>query len=58
VREVADRRHAGVVRLGFDAASATQVRLDESPADASCSLDGRTLRFHVPPRALRSVLLV
>lgn len=51
-----DAREA-VVELGFDASAASVVRLDESPTDGGCTLDGRTLRFGVPPRALRSVLI-
>ena len=45
------------LRLGLSLASATAVRLDEEPADHAVAIDGRTVRFVVPPRALRSVLL-
>jgi alpha-mannosidase len=43
------------VPLGFPVSSARPVRLDETPAQGDVRLDGCTLRFAVPPRALRSV---
>jgi hypothetical protein len=50
-----DDRHDGVVALGFDVAGAQPVRLDESPCDEPLEHDGRSLRFPVPPHALRTV---
>jgi alpha-mannosidase len=48
--------HEAVVTFGFELTSARSVRLDETPVDApGLSLDGRSMRFAVPPRALRSV---
>jgi hypothetical protein len=44
-------------RFGFGVSSAGAVRLDETPAQDAVRLDGRTLRFRVPPRALRSVAI-
>jgi len=43
------------LRLGFDFAGAAAVRLDESATSDSVTRDGDTLRFDVPPHALRSV---
>jgi hypothetical protein len=37
--------------------SATAVRLDEEPAEHAVNIEGNTLRFTVPPHALRSVIL-
>ncbi|MEX0875075.1 MAG: glycosyl hydrolase-related protein [Actinomycetota bacterium] len=52
-----DDSHEAVVTFGFDLTSARFVRLDETPLDATnLSRDGRSVRFVVPPRALRSVL--
>ena len=45
------------LRLALPIASATAVRLDEEPAEHGVAIDGGTVRFAVPPRALRSVLL-
>jgi hypothetical protein len=55
VHNPTDQGAEAVVRLGFDIASAHAVRLDEEPADHDVDLDGREVRFAVPPRALRSV---
>ncbi len=46
------------LRLGFDFASAEAVRLDEAPSGEPVTHDGDTLRFAVPPHALRSVRIV
>jgi alpha-mannosidase len=43
------------LRLGFPFTDAESVRLDETPVDEPLSRDGGTLRFRVPPHALRSV---
>lgn len=43
------------VRLGFPVRAARAVRLDETPVDEPVVLEGRELRFPVPPHALRSV---
>ncbi len=45
------------VELGLDTSSAQIVRLDETPTDEDVRLDGRSLRFAAPPRALVSVLV-
>jgi len=52
-----DRMHAAVVRVGFAVRSAHAVRLDEEAAPDTVSLDRGVVRFDVPPRAVRSVLL-
>lgn len=52
-----DDAQEAAVALGFDASSASAVRLDESEVDERVGLAGRTLRFTVAARALRSVLL-
>ncbi len=52
-----DRSVEACLHLGLSIASATAVRLDEEPVDHAVATDGRTVRFVVPPRALRSVLL-
>ncbi len=44
-----------VLRLGFPFAAAEAVRLDEAPAADPVTRGGDTLRFAVPPHALRSV---
>jgi alpha-mannosidase len=46
------------VGLGFPVSGARLVRLDETPCEGRVDLAGRELRLTVPPRALRSVLLV
>jgi mannosylglycerate hydrolase len=46
------------LRLGFEFASAASVRLDETPAADPVTRRGDTLRFAVPPHALRSVRVV
>jgi mannosylglycerate hydrolase len=51
-----DARQA-VVRCGFDVESALAVRLDEAPSDQDVTLRDREIRFGVPSRALRSVLV-
>jgi mannosylglycerate hydrolase len=45
------------IALGLDASKAEIVRLDETPTSVEVQLDGRTLRFAAPPRALVSVLI-
>jgi alpha-mannosidase len=50
-----DREIEARVRLAFPVSSARGVRLDETPTGEGVRLDGPTLRFAVPPRALRSV---
>ncbi len=52
-----DVAHDAVVRLGLPVADATSVRLDETPDERDVLLEPGSLRFAVPPRALRSVLL-
>jgi alpha-mannosidase len=52
-----DTAHAAIVWIGFPVSAARAVRLDEGPAKHPVALDGDTVRFEVPPRALRSVLL-
>jgi alpha-mannosidase len=47
--------HTATLRLGFPFASAEAVRLDETPAGDASTRAGDTLRFSVPPHALRSV---
>jgi len=47
-----------VLRLGFAFARAEAVRLEEAPAADAVTRDGDTLRFAVPPHALRSVRVV
>jgi mannosylglycerate hydrolase len=47
--------HEAVVRLGFPFASAEAVRFDEAPTGDAVTRDHDTLRFAVPPHALRSV---
>jgi alpha-mannosidase len=44
-----------VLQLGFPFAAAEAVRLDEAPAAHPVTRSGDTLRFPVPPHALRSV---
>jgi hypothetical protein len=43
------------LRLGFPFTDAESVRLDEKPVDEPLFRDGETLRFRVPPHALRGV---
>jgi mannosylglycerate hydrolase len=50
-----DQAREAALRLGFPFASAEAVRLDETPSGAPVARDGDTLRFAVPPHALRSV---
>jgi alpha-mannosidase len=45
------------VRLGFPVSEVTSVRLDETPLDGPCDLDGTDLRLEVPAKAIRSLLL-
>jgi mannosylglycerate hydrolase len=45
------------LRVGFPITSASSLRLDEEPAAHAVTLDGDTVRFDVPARALRTVLL-
>lgn len=45
------------LRCGFPFTSATLVRLDEEPCHEPVTVTAATLRFAVPPHALRSVLL-
>jgi alpha-mannosidase len=52
-----DRGIEAKVIVGFALADAAAVRLDESPAGEPVTLDGRTIRFQIPARGLRSVLL-
>lgn len=47
-----------VLDLGFPVSGATAVGLDESPSTYQVHLDAGTVRFAVPAKALRSVLLV
>ena len=46
------------LELGFPLRRAGAVRLDESAASDPVEVDGRLVSFDVPPRALRSVLVV
>jgi alpha-mannosidase len=46
------------IRIGLPVERARAVRLDETPADEPVELREGVLRLPVPPRALRSVLLV
>jgi len=48
---------AALLRLGFPVASVSAVRLDESAAEFPTIRDGATVRFDVPPHALRTVML-
>jgi alpha-mannosidase len=52
-----DRAIDATVIVGFLWAEAAAVRLDESPTGEPVTLDGHTIRFNVPARSLRSVLL-
>jgi hypothetical protein len=52
-----DRALDAQVRLGLPVADAEAVQLDETPCPGEVSLRDDLLRFHVPPRALRSVRL-
>jgi mannosylglycerate hydrolase len=52
-----DRGIEATVIVGFLLADAAAVRLDESPTGEPVTLDGHTIRFNVPARSLRSVLL-
>jgi alpha-mannosidase len=47
--------HDATLRLGFPFASAEAVQLDETPAVSAVTREGDTLRFTVPPHALRTV---
>jgi hypothetical protein len=50
-----EREHTVACELGVDVASASAVRLDESPAPDPVDHDGRRVRVTVPPHALRSL---
>ena len=52
-----DRAVPAAVTLGFPATSVRAVRLDETPCDATVTLDAGTIRLELPPHALRSVLV-
>jgi mannosylglycerate hydrolase len=52
-----DAAHEAALRLGFPFASAEAVRLDETPTGDGLARHGDTLRFTVPPHALRSVCI-
>jgi 2-O-(6-phospho-alpha-D-mannosyl)-D-glycerate hydrolase len=51
-----DDEHEAVVHVAIPLREAKAVRLDEEPSGHDVTLDGGTLRFVVPPHALRSVL--
>ncbi len=53
-----DAPRTAVLRLGFPVRAATAVRLDEEAAADDVAAGADVVRFDVPPRALRSVLLV
>jgi hypothetical protein len=46
------------LRLGFPVHGASAVRLDEEPCSRDVEIRDGQVRFDVPARALRSVLLV
>jgi hypothetical protein len=50
-----DAAHEATLRLGFPFARVEAVRLDEAPTGDAVTRAGETLRFTVPPHALRSV---
>ncbi len=52
-----DAPQTAVLRAGFHVTGARAVRLDEETGDAPVTVDGAHVRFLVPPRALRTVLL-
>ncbi|HLK11376.1 MAG TPA: glycosyl hydrolase-related protein [Candidatus Binatia bacterium] len=52
-----DETHTAELRSGFPVRAAHGVRLDEEPAEHAVALADGVVRFAVPPRALRSVLL-
>jgi len=52
-----DAPATAVLRADVAVATAEAVRLDESPAPDAVTLEAGVVRFVVPPRALRSVLL-
>ncbi len=45
------------LHVGFPIASVAAVRLDEQPTDRPVTRDGEAIRFDVPSRALRSIVL-
>lgn len=52
-----DQGAEAVLGFGLEITDAVAVRLDETPAGDAPTVDGSTVRFVVPPRALRSVLV-
>jgi hypothetical protein len=50
-----DDEHEAVARFGFDVGTTRAVRLDEERAENTVSMNGREVRFTVPPHALRSI---
>lgn len=52
-----DESLEATLRLGFETRTAELVRLDETPLGETISVEERSARFSVPPRALRSILL-
>jgi alpha-mannosidase len=50
--------HTAVLRAGFPVRAASPIRLDEEPSGAALTVEDGTVRFDVPPHALRSVLLL
>jgi 2-O-(6-phospho-alpha-D-mannosyl)-D-glycerate hydrolase len=53
-----DATRTAVLRLEGPVETATPVRLDEEPADHAVAHADGTVRFDVPPRALRSVRII
>jgi alpha-mannosidase len=47
--------HEAVLTLGFPFERADSLRLDEEPSNTRIERSGATLRFPVPPRALRTL---
>ena len=48
---------AATLRMGVPFRTARPVRLDETPAAGDVAVHGAVVRFDVPARALRSILL-
>jgi hypothetical protein len=45
------------VHLGFRVSEVMSVRLDETPLEGPCAIDGPHLSLEVPAKAVRSLLL-
>jgi mannosylglycerate hydrolase len=57
VLNVTDAPRTAVLRVGFPVREVAAVRLDETPADHPVTRSDDGIRFDVPPRGLRSILL-